>query len=377
MGHRVWANIHMDNLQHNIREIQKCIPSSTKIMAVVKADAYGHGYKNISYHLEQYGISNFGVATITEAISLRKNGIKGNILIFGRTPKENLNELAIYNLTQTVLSLEHAQQIDTYAKKHNSYIDIHIKLDTGMSRAGFCVREGDCELAELQTVCNLSNLRVKGIYSHFSCADELKTSSVEFTEKQIALFNHVVHTLESKGYQLGEKHLQNSAGIINYKQLEYDLVRPGIILYGYNPSSECRTKLDLKPVMELQAAVVQTKTLEKGTPISYGRTFTTDRTMQVATVSIGYGDGYLRALSGKGEVLLHNKRTPILGRVCMDQLVIDISHIDGVKPRDTVTLFGGIAENHITADEIAQLAGTINYEILCNLSKRVDRIPIV
>jgi len=318
----------------------------------------------------------FGVSNLEEALSLRTQGIYHPILIFGVTPPEHAGALNEYNLTQTIYSLEYAQQLHSAAEEADVDVGVHIKVDTGMSRLGFVVCNGFAAEAveQIGRACALPRLHADGIYTHFACADELCEDSEAYTRMQYRLFLETVGALEQKGLRFALRHCCNSAGTINYPEMHLDMVRPGIILYGIAPSEECSGKIALQPAMELYSTIAQIKKIPSGTPVSYGRCYTAHRETVVATAAIGYADGYERELSNKARVLVRGKFAKVIGRVCMDQLMLDVTHIPGVQPGDLVTIVGADGAGSLSFDEMAQLSGTIAYEKICLIGKRVPRI---
>lgn len=366
---RAWIEINLDNLENNITQIKNIIPNQTKIMAVVKANAYGHGMIEISKKLNQIGITDFAVATLDEGITLREAGIKGNILILGYTNFNNIDYLLKYNLIQTIVDYEYAKRINQMDLKEK--LKVHIKINTGMNRIG----ENYKNIDRLIEIYQMQNLEILGTYSHLCVSDSLKEDDKLFTNKQITNFFETVKKLQNLGYDTGKIHIQASYGILNYPELNCDYVRPGIIMYGvYSDESEnTKTKINLKPVLSLKSRITSIKEIKQGESVSYGRIFKADKTMKIATVGIGYADGYPRNLSGKNaKVLVNGNYVNIIGRICMDQLVIDVSNLSKIKDGDIVTLIG--EEKQIEAEEVAQKADTITNELLSRLGKR---LPII
>ncbi len=359
---RTWALISLDNLKNNIEVIKKA--SGSEICAVIKADGYGHGAITIARELTGCGVRFFAVSNLSEAIELRSNGIEGEILILGYTPPEHWKSLSDNNLTQTVFSPEYAEELNATAKEQ---INCHLKIDTGMSRLGFVPK-----LSELLKVYKLKNLKFKGIFTHFAASDESGDFAQDFTEKQYTKFIDIVEKLQGAGIDVGIRHCTNSGAVANYKEYALDMVRCGIILYGV-PASDDAILTGLLPLMELKSTVSMVKEIKKGSFVSYGCTFKAPCDMKVATLPIGYADGYSRSLSGKGKVLINGESCFVVGRVCMDQLVIDVSHID-VHEGDVATLFGSDKNAYLPVSEIAEIAGTISYEILCLIGRRVPRV---
>ena len=367
--YRVSANINLDAICNNIRATQKILTKGTKIMAVIKADGYGHGAVPIAREIYSM-VDAFAVATVEEGIELREAGIDKTILILGYTAVDLISEVIAYNLSQTVFEFDMAKAMDIEAKRQGKTAIIHIKLDTGMGRLGYQPRKESIE--EVVRMKQLSNIDIEGIFSHFACADmEDKTSA----NKQLEDFKGFVEELEKAGVKIRIKHVSNSAGIIDMKYANLDMVRSGISTYGLYPSQEVnKENLFLEPAMEIKTHIAFVKELDAGHGIGYGSTFVTDRHMIIATVPVGYGDGYPRALSNKGRVLVNGKSAPIIGRICMDQFMIDVSNIPDVKQGDVVTLVGRDGDACITVEEIGELSYSFNYEVVCNVGKRIPRI---
>ena len=365
---RAWLEINLNNLENNINEIRKTIPSKTKIMAVVKANAYGHGIIDISKKLEQIGIQDFAVATLQEAITLRQNRIKGNILILGFTSIENLHYVIDYDLIQTIVDEEYAEKILNLS--YNKKIKVHIKVNTGMNRIGINYKNINF-IKELY----LSNkIDVLGIFSHLSVSDSNDQEDIDFTKMQISRFNDLIKKLKIDMIDVGKTHLQSSYGILNYPELEYDYVRPGIIMYGIHSEKNMTTKvkLNIKPVLSLKAKITDVKEINENDSVSYGRKYIALQREKIASVSIGYADGYPRNLSCKNvSVLINNHYAQIIGRICMDQLIIKIKNLD-VKQGDIVTLIG--EREKISAETIANCSNTITNELLSRLGERLIRI---
>ncbi len=370
---RTWTEIDLDALHFNLNQIRGALPSETQVMAVVKADAYGHGDRMIAQMLEKDGVTAFAVSNINEAVSLRRHGIHGKILILGYTPPEAATDLADYRISQTVFSSEYAQQLNDACKSSSVTVNCHIKLDTGMSRIGFCASDPEAAADEIAHVCELPNLHCCGLFSHFSSADTHDAASDAYTAMQEKRYIAVRKALAARGIRFTSCHLQNSAGIAFCAAHDYQYARAGIILYGCPPSAEPLPFL-LKPVMSLYSIVSMVKEIPAGTSVSYNRTFTSEKPMRIATVPIGYADGYPRLLSNRGFMLLHGKRAPIIGNICMDQLMLDVSDIPDVMTGDTVTIVGRDGDETITFSDLASLCGTIHYELMCLIGKRVPRV---
>lgn len=373
---RTWAEIDLDAIKHNFLQIRRSILEKSMISCVIKADAYGHGAVALAKEYEQIGADWLAVSNLEEALQLRNSGIKKPILILGYTPASMAYELSKFNISQTVFSLDYAKNLSEYAVKSNVSVKIHLKIDTGMSRLGFVFKnnyENFSTINDILEVCKLNNLTTEGIFTHFSVADEPE-ESVQTTNDQIFAFNSICEILKRSGVDIKLRHCSNSGGILNYPEANLDMVRAGIILYGLYPSSFVRNKLDLQPAMSLKTVISQVKTVPQGTAISYGRTFVTSRETRIATVPIGYADGYLRSLSGKACMIVSGKKAPVIGRICMDQTMLDITDIENVQENAIVTVFGRENDEEIRVEEISKLANTINYEILCLISKRIPRI---
>lgn len=368
----VWAEIDLDKLAHNMREIRK-IAKSKNIRAIVKADGYGHGAVDIATTLLENGADAFAVAVLSEAVELRRAGIDAPIMILGFTPANFIDTLLRYDIEQTVINYEFAKELSQVACKKNKIAKIHIAVDTGMGRIGFLPNEKSVE--DILKISKLPNIRIEGIFSHFSTADE---KCKEYTNEQLKCFNEFYNKLESLGLKINNRHIGNSASIMDLSDTHFDSVRPGIILYGYYPSNEVlKEKLNLKPVMTLKSNIVHIKTLPKDKYISYGRKFKTEKESVIATLPVGYADGYTRLLFGKAKVIVNGKFAPVVGNICMDQCMIDVTDIEGVKIGNEVILLGEDDHgNKFNADDIAESLGTINYEVICAVSKRVPRVYI-
>ena len=366
---RAWTEINLNNLSNNVKEFRSILPENCKLMAVVKANAYGHGDIRISKELNKMGVFSFAVATLSEGVELRRNGIKGEILIFGYTHPQDFKLLVKYHLIQTVVDLEYARILNSYGRK----LPVHIKIDTGMHRLG----ENYNNISGLETIFHLNNLIIQGTYTHLSAADSLTKEDTVFTKAQIEHFYKTVQALADNGYNPGKLHIQSSYGVLNYPDLSCDYARIGIALYGVLSSAydKTRVSINLKPVLSVKARIVMTKTIEQGEPGSYGRTFMAPEERKIATVTIGYADGIPRNLEA-GYVLVKGYRTPIIGRICMDQLMVDITDIPDVEPDDIVTVIGTDGTNQIRAEEIAGNSGTITNELLTRLGNRLKRIYI-
>lgn len=360
----VWAQIDLGKIKHNIEQIKTKVQGGAKFCAVVKADAYGHGAIAVAKTAVEAGADYLAVAILNEAIELRKAGFKEPILILGFTPPEQAAQLVEYDIEQAVFTLEAAQAMSDAAVKLGKQAKIHLKIDTGMSRIGV-KPELSGELAE--QISKLPNLKIIGMFSHFAKADyEDKT----FAYQQLAAFKLAIAKIEAKGIQIPIKHIANSAAILEMPEAHFDMVRAGIILYGLWPSAEVKKTIDLQPAFVLKAKVAYVKTLEKETGIGYGQIFKTERESRIATLPIGYADGWTRMLTGKVKVELQHRLVPVVGKICMDQCMVDVTDLATVKMGDEVVLFGG----QQTIDDVADMLGTISYEVVCMISKRVPRV---
>lgn len=368
---RVRADIDLDAVLYNMESMHKKLKPGTKIAAVVKADAYGHGAVEISRVLENLPyLWGYAVATSNEAMQLVEAGRKKPIIILGLSFPEQFEEIVENDLRPAVCTYETAQALSDIAAEKNKVCRIHIKVDTGMSRIGFQVTPESADT--VARISKLPNIMIEGIFTHFARADE---SSKAPAYEQFKQFEKMIAMVEEKGVQIPLKHCSNSAGIVEIPECNMDMVRAGITLYGLWPSEEVdKTKISLKPVMSLRSRVAYVKELLPGRQISYGGTFTVKKKMTVATVPVGYGDGYARGLSNKGWVLIKGQRAPICGRVCMDQCMVDVTDIPGVKIGDTVTLLGKDADEEITMEQLGELSGRFNYEVACLITPRVPRI---
>lgn len=365
----VWAEINLDNLAHNMREVRRVVNPNSKVMAVIKADGYGHGAVCIGQVLLDNGANRFAVATLSEAIQLRISFPSVEIMVLGYTPNELASDIIENNIIQTIYTKEQALAYSKIAVSLKKQVKVHIKLDTGMSRLGMVFSDETIE--SILEMSKLDGLDIEGIFTHFAVADEIDK---EFTFKQVEKFNYIVKNLEERGLIIPIKHVSNSAGIIDLPEFNFDMVRAGIMLYGLYPSKDVNTNaVDLKEVMCLKAKVSQVKNLDAGCGVSYGLKYKSDKKSQIATLPIGYADGFTRMLSGKASVMINGFKTPIIGSICMDQCIIDVTNLN-VKVGDEVVLFGGNDANGISIDSIAHSLNTINYEVVCMVDKRVPRV---
>ena len=369
---RIHADIDLDAACHNLRQVRRQIGPDPKLLAVIKADGYGHGSVPLAHSFLSEGLADyFGVATLEEAVELRRSGIKTPILILGYTSPSQFEEVIGYHLTQTVYTYEAALGLSQTAQRAGKQAIAHLALETGMGRIGFW--DSMESVGVIQKIAALPYLKLEGMFSHFSKADE---QDLTYAKGQLERYLAFDRQLKAAGVFIPLRHLCNSAGIMALPEQGFEMVRSGIITYGLYPSEEVpKNVLDIRPVMSFKAHVIHTKMVEAGYCISYGGTYRTTRPTCVATLSVGYADGYPRAISNKGgRVLIHGQYAPILGRICMDQMMVDVTHIPQVQVEDEAVLIGTQGENCIPAEEIASLAGTINYEITCQISRRVPRI---
>ncbi len=366
---RVLAYIDLDALEYNIKSIRAKTKEGTGIIGVVKADAYGHGAIEAAEVLLANGADWLAVAVIDEAINLRNHGIDVPILILGFTPKNRFEDIVNYSIIQTVYSYEEAEELSKTALSLGKTAVIHIKIDTGMGRLGYRVNAESAD--EIVDISKLPGLEVNGMFTHFSTADETDKT---YTYGQFEKFMKMDAMLKERGLNIPVRHCANSASIMELDEVMLDMVRPGIILYGAYPSNEVdKSKLSIKPVMSIKTHVSYVKEVEEGDSISYGRTYKAPCKRTIATIPVGYADGFIRAYAKGGRVLINGKFAPIVGRICMDQFIVDVTDIENVNMNDEVVLLGRQGENEITADDIASVMNTINYEVFCTLSKRVPR----
>ena len=368
---RVRAEIDLDAILYNMNQMHQNIDPKTKIVAVIKTNAYGHGATEIAKTVEPLPfVWGYAVATVDEALELLREGMKKNILVLGICFDDQYEEIVKNGIRVAVCDYNLAKQLSEIARKNNQICKIHIKIDTGMSRIGFPAKEESIDV--IQQISELPNLEIEGVFTHFARADEI---SKKPAEEQLNLFLHMINQIHSRGIKIPLKHCSNSAGIVEIPEANLDMVRAGITLYGLWPSEEInKNKISLSPVMALKSQITFLKDLEKGQSISYGGTYVTDSAKKIATIPVGYGDGYSRSLSNKGYVLIHGKRAPICGRVCMDQFMVDVTDIDNVCVGDEVTLLGKDGDLEITMEELGRLSGRFNYEFACLISPRVPRV---
>lgn len=367
----VWAEINLDTIATNTKNIKKLI-GDKELIAIVKADCYGHGAVDVVPTLLENGASRLAVAMLTEATELRENNINAPIVILGYTPLYLGEELINYDIEQTVYDLDYAKELSRIALSLNKKAKIHIAIDTGMGRIGFLPCDDTIKI--INEVYNLEGLEVIGIFSHLSTSDEKDKT---YANEQLLKFKKVMTDLKALGIEIPLKHISNSGAIIDMPETYLNGVRPGIILYGYYPSKEVyKNNLSVKPALTLKAKIAHVKELHNDMYISYGKTFKTNKKTTVATLPIGYGDGYPRALGENAKVIVNGKFAKIIGRICMDQCMIDVTDIENVKTGDEVIILGEEGKLKFNADDMAEALGTINYEILCKIKSRIPRVYI-
>jgi alanine racemase len=366
--YHTYADIDLNALEDNLNQVRKIIGSQVKVLATVKANAYGHGIVEISRFLADK-VDYLGVAYVEEGVAIRKHGIKTPILILGNTLDEGLSKALKYNLEITVTDERTAKKINELAEKMNRKAALQIKIDTGMGRLGFWHEDA---LEAIKKVNKLKHVRIKGLYTHLSSVDK----DHDFTLLQLKRFNQIIKETQEIGIEADIYHAANSLATLHYKQAHFNLVRPGIILYGVYPDEASKKVIKVKPLLSLKTKVIYIKDVKAGRSISYGRTFVAKKDMKVATLPVGYADGYTHLLTHKAKVLVDGKEAPVLGKICMDQIVIDVTAINDLNIGDEVILIGESGSKKITAEDLARLVGTIPYELLCWIGDRVKRIYI-
>ncbi len=375
---RAWVEIDLDRIAHNMREIKKCLKPDVRLMGVVKADAYGHGAYEIAKTILENGAEQLSVAFVDEAVELRKCGISAPILILGNSSETSIEDLISYDITPAVFTMEFAKALSKHAHSVGKTIRVHIKVDTGMHRIGFLYGEDANERAKtIENIIEISKfpgIEIEGIFSHFSTSDEEDT---EYTLEQLRKFKELTENLEDLGIKIQLKHIANSAAIIKFPEAQFDMVRAGVIMYGMYPSEWVKkSPINLKPAMSFRTRIINIKTLGKGSGISYGKSYITDAPTKLATICVGYADGYSRVFSGKANVLVNGKLVKQLGRICMDQCMIDVTTVNNIGIGDVVTLFGSGDGGNIPIEELAEIMGTINYEISCMIGRRIPHVYI-
>ena len=366
--HRSFAYIDLDAVDHNFDELKKLVDPSVKVLSIVKADAYGHGSAEVAKHLE--GKTDFfAVSSVGEGVELRKAGIKKPVLILSYTSPFEYNELLDYDIRAAIYNFEEAKQLSELAAEKGKKAVIHIALDTGMGRIGFQVTEEAADT--VRKISELPGIEIEGLFSHYSTADMEDKAEAD---KQTERFDSFLAMLEKRGVEIPIKHICNSAGTMEFSR-HYDMVRLGVALYGLFPSDEVdQSRLKLQRAMQVISHVIHVKTVEKGTAIGYGRVYIAPEQRKIATVCIGYADGYNRAFTGKGYVLINGKKAPVVGKVCMDQIMVDVSDIENVKVGDEAVILGRSGSEEITAEELGAMVSSFGYEVICNFMPRVTRV---
>jgi alanine racemase len=368
--YRVQAKVDLNAIRKNISEIRDKIDKETKLMVIIKADAYGHGAVPVAKAINDNGVDAYGVAIIEEAVELRQAGINKPLLVLGYTPREQHSLVVEYDVTQTIFQYEMAEELSREAIRQGKKAKVHIKLDTGMSRIGFS--DSPESLSAVKEISKLEGIELEGIFSHFARADETDKS---ITLLQLQRYADFIDLLEKEQIYIPIKHISNSAGILEFPEANYNMVRCGIATYGIYPS-DCvnRSEVELIPAMELKTHVIYVKDVDPGVGVSYNATYVTDKKTTIATIPVGYADGYSRNLSNHGKVIIHGQYAPIIGRICMDQFMVDVTGIDDVKQGDTVTLLGRDQEAYISVEELAKWSHSFPYELVCTVGKRIPRV---
>ena len=370
---RTWAEVDFDKLAHNYHALRGLAPAGTKYLGLVKADAYGHGAVPVAKKLEELGADYLGVACLDEAIEVREDGVKTPILILGCTSSIYAAELVKYNITQACYDLEYAKELSAGAQKAGGTITVHIQCDTGMTRLGFMCHEDTMEksASEIIEAVKLPGLKAEGIFTHFSDSD----GSEEYTMLQFGRFQDIIQRVRDLGYEFEIRHCANSAATLLYPATYLDMIRPGIVQFGHFPDAKMDHALcDLVPVLELKSRVATVRDVPANTPVSYGRTNTLTRPSRLAVIPVGYGDGFCRGFSNKLTVLINGKKLPIVGRICMDMCMVDVTDAPDVKEGDVAILYGSDGTNDQPVEAGAEIMNTISYELLCVLTKRIPRI---
>ena len=375
---RTWAEIDLNKIEKNYDICRSMLRDGVKMMGVIKADGYGHGALTYARIFSEKGCEWFAVSNLDEALQLRAAGIETPILILGFTPAEKAGELAFNHIAQAVYNSEYAAALSQNAVEQGVQVNVHMKVDTGMSRIGFLYQDSEDDAAtidEIENACKLPGLYAQGIFQHFAVADCGEHGEV-YTRLQYDLFLDVIRRLQKRGIDFELYHCCNSAGASEYRDLQLNMARLGIVIYGLTSSDLVKEQWGIEPVMSVKSVVAMVKEIEAGTTVSYGRTFTAEHDMKIATIPIGYADGYTRRLSGNGaRMIINGAYVPIIGTICMDMCMVDVTGLD-VKAGDAVTVIGKEGDKAVTADEVAAKSGTINYEITCDISKRVPRVYV-
>ena len=379
---RLWAEVNMNSVRENYEAIRSAIGEGVKLCCVVKADGYGHGAVEICRLYHELGVDFLAVSNLDEALELRRADINEPILILGYTPANRCRDLYRQNISQAVYSLDYAKELSSWCGQFGVEVKAHIKVDTGMSRIGFFCQEfprDDYSVEEIKEACKLPHIITEGIFTHFAEADS-GSDGEDYTMKQYESFTHTVDEVEKSGVSFDIRHCSNSGAIMDYPSMRMDMVRAGIILYGYAPSDKVRSQLELHPAMRLKTLISHVKTVKAGTCVSYGRTFTADHDMRIATVPVGYADGYIRAYAKDGYMFVWDKTKKfgkncrIIGRICMDQTMLDVTDFPEAEVGNVVVVFGNGNDGEPTAEDVARWGDTISYEVLCAVSKRVPRL---
>ncbi len=376
MQKRTWAEIDLDAVAHNLREIRGRIGENTMLCCVIKADAYGHGAVRLAREYEALGADWLAVSNIEEALQLRCAGVSLPMLVLGYTPPDAAPLLAENNISQCAYSTAYCEALSKSAVESGVSVKIHVKVDTGMSRLGFYFQDTKRDAAaveEIAAACRLPGLVPEGIFTHFAVADSGEAGG-EFTKRQLHCFQTLIQALADRGVTFQICHCANSGATLDYPESHMDMVRAGVILYGLEPSEDVQNHGDFWPVLSLRSVISHVKEIEPGSDVSYGRTYTAKSRIRVATIPVGYADGYSRHLSGRGSILVHGVRCPILGKVCMDQCMIDVTDVPQAQVGDVVTMIGRDGDAEIPVGELAALLDTIHYEVVCGISKRVTRV---
>ncbi len=362
-----FAEIDLKAIRYNLNKIKSIVDKDVKILGVVKADAYGHGMKEVSKAIIEEGVDYLGVSSLDEAGELRNIGIKDNIIVLGVILPNETEGVLKFDVVQTISDLDIAKSLSRLSQKNNKNIKIHIKIDTGMGRLGFWHLEA---VNFIKEIAKLKNIIIEGIFTHFPSAEE----DIAFTKKQIEYFSSLIKELQKENINIPLKHTSNSMALIDFKESHMNMVRPGLIMYGLYPKNDLIENLKLKPALALKTKISFVNSVSKGRSISYGRTYITNKDTKIATIPVGYGDGYSRYLSSKGSILIKGKRSPIVGRVCMDMTMVDVGDFKDIKAGEDAILIGTQGKESITVEEIANLTNTIPYEVVCNIGRRVPRI---
>lgn len=370
---RTWADINLDNLEYNYHSIRNHVGIGPKFLGVMKADAYGHGAVPLSRRLVELGADYLAVCNIEEAFQIRRGGVAAPVLILGYTPASYAETMVLMNITQEVHSLEYAKELDEQLVGTNHKLRVHLKIDTGMTRLGF-LAEDPALACQLEKVAGLQHLYIEGAFMHFSCSDSLQADDVAYTRMQHKRFLSALELMSSLGIHPEIRHCCNSGATVLHPEFAMDMVRPGILIYGAHPSEDTKPHLPLRPVMTFCSSVSQLRDIPAGSQISYGRTFTAQRDIRMAVVPVGYADGLSRSYSSCGTFFIHGKEVPILGRICMDMCMVDVTDVPEVKVGDVVTIFGEYDGVTYPCDRIANRLGTISYEVFCDVNKRVPRV---